>query len=137
MAELLPPRLLRAYEEARNREIKAAPNVARGIHGAGEAPTARQRVKVGAFVMANEFASLGLLLRPLRKELSVELAHALIDLRADDELQRRYDLLAERNTEDILTPAERVELKSLVCANSLLGALKVEARAVLQGAGTG
>lgn len=43
MAQLLPPRLLRAYEEACNREIKAAADVARGVHGPGEAPSARQR----------------------------------------------------------------------------------------------
>jgi hypothetical protein len=43
MAQLLPSRLLRAYEEARNREIKAAADVARGVHGPGEAPSARQQ----------------------------------------------------------------------------------------------
>lgn len=77
------------------------------------------------------------LLRPLRRELSAELARALVGLRADEDIQSRYDELAEKNTEGTLAPQERVELESLVRANSLLSALKIEARAVLEHAGTG
>jgi len=84
--------------------------------------------------MANlkELGSLERLLRPLRRELSVELADALMRLRADDEVQARYEELASKNTENSLRPNERAELESLVRANSILTILKVEARAFLQ-----
>ena len=62
---------------------------------------------------------------------STELALALVNLTADEETQSRYDLLAEKNTEGQLTLAEREELESLVRVNTLLGVLKVEAKAVL------
>lgn len=70
-------------------------------------------------------------LRPMARGLSAELARAIVNLTADEETQSRYDLLAERNTEGQLTPAEREELESLVRVNTLLGVLKVEAKAVL------
>ena len=76
--------------------------------------------------------SLERLLRPLRRELSVELADALMRLTADDEVQARYEELANKNTEDSLTSDERAELESLVHANSILTILKAEARAFLQ-----
>jgi len=83
--------------------------------------------------MANpdDISALELLLRPLRSELSVELADALLRLKADEALQARYDELASKNTESALTPAERRELESLVRANSMLSVLKAEARAFL------
>ena len=70
-------------------------------------------------------------LRPMARGLSAELARAIVNLTADEETQSRYDLLAEKNTEGQLTPAEREELESLVRVNTLLGVLKVEAKAVL------
>jgi hypothetical protein len=76
------------------------------------------------------------LLRPLRRELRLELADALVRLTADEEIQARYEELADKNTSGALNPAERAELESLVRANSLLGVLKIEARAVLATAGT-
>ena len=72
------------------------------------------------------------LLRPLRRELNAELAAALLRMQADDEIQTRYEDLAERNTEGRLNPDEQAELTSLVRANSLLSVLKAEARAFLQ-----
>ena len=88
-------------------------------------------------VAGKDFDGLERLLRPLRRELSFELANALVRLKADDEIQTRYDELAEKNTAGALTPAERGELASLVRANSILGVLKIEARAVLATTGTG
>ena len=70
-------------------------------------------------------------LRPMARGFSTELALALVNLTADEETQSRYDLLAEKNTEGQLTLAEREELESLVRVNTLLGVLKVEAKAVL------
>ena len=71
------------------------------------------------------------LLRPLSKGLSIELARALVNLRADSETQNQYDELAEKRTEGSLTPMELEELESIVRANTLLTLLKVEARSVL------
>lgn len=95
------------------------------------------RRMVFAMVAGNDFDGLERLLRPLRRELSFELANALVRLKADDEIQGRYDVLADKNTAGTLTPAERAELASLVRANSILGVLKIEARAVLTTTGTG
>jgi hypothetical protein len=72
------------------------------------------------------------LLRPLRRGLNAELAALLLRMQADDEVQARYEDLAERNTEGQLSPAEQNELASIVRANSLLTVLKAEARAFLQ-----
>jgi hypothetical protein len=77
-------------------------------------------------------SSLERLLRPLRRELNAEFAAALLRMRADDEVQSRFEYLAERNTEGLLDPEEQIELTSLVRANSLLSVLKAEARAFLQ-----
>jgi hypothetical protein len=76
--------------------------------------------------------ALELLLRPLRRELNAEFAAALLRMRADEELQTRYEYLADRNTEGQLSPEEASELASLVRANSLVSVLKAEARAFLQ-----
>lgn len=72
------------------------------------------------------------LLRPLRRGLNAELAALLLRIQADDDVQARYEDLAERNTEGQLNPAEQNELASIVRANSLLTVLKAEARAFLQ-----
>ena len=80
----------------------------------------------------SDLGSLERLLRPLRRELSTELAGALVRLQADSEVQARYDELADKNTENALSPEERVELESLVHANSILTVLKAEARAILE-----
>jgi len=82
--------------------------------------------------ISKEVGSLERLLRPLRRELSTELADALLRLRADEEVQARYDELASKNTEGTLTAKEKAELESLVRANSILGLLKAEARASLK-----
>ena len=80
----------------------------------------------------SELGSLERLLRPLRRDLKLELADALLRLKVDEEVQVRYEELAEKNTEASLTADERAELTSLVRANSILSVLKAEARAVLQ-----
>lgn len=79
----------------------------------------------------NDMGSLERLLRPFRREFTPELAQALLRVRADEELQSRYDELADKHTEGTLTPEEHTELASLVRANSLLGVLKAEAHAFL------
>ena len=72
------------------------------------------------------------LLRPLGKEMSVELARSLVAMKADSEVQTRYDDLARRANEGTLSDGERDELESLVRANTMLGLLKAEAQVVLK-----
>jgi len=79
-----------------------------------------------------ERSSLEPFLRPLRRELNPELAALLLRIRADEDVQARYEDLAERNTEGRLSQAEQNELASIVRANTLLSVLKAEARAYLQ-----
>lgn len=74
-----------------------------------------------------EHSALARLLQPLSRKLSVELATALVRLQADEATQSRYDELAARSNDGLLTPAEQAELDSLVEANTLLGILKAEA----------
>jgi hypothetical protein len=78
-----------------------------------------------------QFTALERLLRPLSRNLTVELARALVGVQADAETQARYDELADKRTEGQLTPAELEELDSMVRANTLLGVLKAEAQARL------
>ena len=77
------------------------------------------------------------LLRPLRRGLSAELAALLLHMQADDEVQARYEDLAERSTQGQLTPTEQEELALLVRANALLSVMKAEARVILCHAHTG
>ena len=82
--------------------------------------------------MANsQTTALERLLRPLSRNLTAELARALVGVQADAETQARYDELASRRTDGQLTPDEQVELESIVRANTLLGILKAEAHAFL------
>jgi hypothetical protein len=71
------------------------------------------------------------LLRPLRSNLTAELARALVNLQADPETQSRYDELAGKRTEGTLAPTELEELEAIVRANTLLGLLQAEAHSVL------
>src|ERR1700730_5459618 len=57
-------------------------------------------------------SSLERLLRPLRRELNAEFAAALLRMQADDELQTRYEYLAERNTEGLFDSKEQMEMDS-------------------------
>ena len=81
---------------------------------------------------ATDQSSLEQLLRPLRRALTAELAGRLLQMKADEELQARFEDLAERNTEGRLIPAELDELALMVRTNALLTVLKAEARAFLQ-----
>jgi hypothetical protein len=81
---------------------------------------------------ASDIVNMERLLRPLRRELTADMAVALLRLKADARVQTRYEMLADRNTEGFLTPKQRAELESLVRANSLLTVLKAEAQAFLK-----
>ena len=79
----------------------------------------------------DEATALEKLFRPLSRNLTAELARALVNLQADEETQTRYDTLAEQRTLGSLTPPEHDELEAIVRANTLLGLLKAEARLVV------
>lgn len=71
--------------------------------------------------------------RPLGENMSSQLAGALAEFRLGDDAQRRYEELAERNTEGALTDAERVELEEFVTLNRLVSIFKAEAQVALRG----
>ncbi len=63
--------------------------------------------------MANgQTTALERLLRPLSRDLTIELARALVDVQADAETQARYDDLADKHTGGQLSPDEHAELES-------------------------
>lgn len=79
--------------------------------------------------------ALARLLRPLSRELTVDLAEALVRLQADSETQARYNELAAKHSSGESTSGEEAELEAIVRANTLLGILKAEAHAFLTSAG--
>jgi hypothetical protein len=80
---------------------------------------------------SDETTALERLLRPLPSQMSAELARALVNLRADEQTQTRYDELATLRTEGRLTAPEQEELEAMVHANTLVGLLKAAALAAL------
>ena len=81
---------------------------------------------------ASETEVLAKLMRPLSRNLSADLARALVTLRADDETQARYDELADKNSQGALSPDEARELEAIVRASTFLGILKAQAHATLK-----
>jgi len=80
---------------------------------------------------SDETTALERLLRPLPSQMSAELARAMVNLRADEQTQVRYDELATLRTEGRLTAAEQEELEAMVRANTLVGLLKAAAMSAL------
>jgi len=85
---------------------------------------------------SDETSALEKLLRPLPAQMSAELARALVNLHADEQIQARYEELAAMRTEGRLTAAEQEELEAMVRANTLVGLLKAAAMASLRPAKT-
>jgi len=71
------------------------------------------------------------LLDPVGKTFGVKTAQALVDLRADPELQAKMEYFARRSTEGELTPQERSEYEAFVSANNVIAILQAKARAIL------
>jgi hypothetical protein len=82
-----------------------------------------------------ETTALEKLLRPLPEHFTADLARALVNLRADAEVQSRYDQLSDKRTEGTLSSVESEELEAMVRANTLLGLLQAEAQSVLSKVG--
>jgi hypothetical protein len=73
------------------------------------------------------------MLDPLGRTLTTDAARQLAELRADPELQRRMDDLAERCNDGTLTADERAEYDAYITAATLIAILQSKARAVLAG----
>lgn len=56
-----------------------------------------------------------------------ELARAVVDIRADDELQARVDMLASKANDGTITPEEEAEYKALIDAADLIAVLRLKA----------
>ena len=70
-------------------------------------------------------------LDPIRNVLSVEVAQAIADLRADSSTQERIEDLAERHREGQLSSEELAEYRALVNGANLMAVLQAKARSVL------
>jgi uncharacterized protein YnzC (UPF0291/DUF896 family) len=77
------------------------------------------------------------ILDPVGRCLTPEVARALVDLRTDPETLARIEQLADKNTEDELTPSERAEYETYVSAMDFLSVLQAKARRLLSGAAIG
>jgi len=75
--------------------------------------------------------TLNRLLDPVARCLTPEAARQLVSLRADSELQKRMDALADKNTEGQLTPEEREEYETYVRAAHIIAILQAKARKIL------
>ena len=72
---------------------------------------------------------------PVFRVLSAEQARLLVELQADESLQVRIAELAEKSTEDELTPDERAEYEGYVKANKFVAIVQAKARRLLSRAG--
>jgi len=72
------------------------------------------------------------LLDPVSRCLTPEAARALVNLRADPSIQARLDELADRNTENRLTPDEREQYDLYLSAISVITVLQSKARMILK-----
>lgn len=71
------------------------------------------------------------LLDPLTDALTPDSALALVNLRADPELEARIEELREKANEGVLTPAEDAEYKDFVEALDIVSIMQAKARRVL------
>ena len=81
-----------------------------------------------------EAPSLERLLEPVTKCMTPEALRQLVNLPADPALQERMDYLADKNTENQLTPEEREEYETFVHAIQVVSILQSEARRLLASA---
>lgn len=81
---------------------------------------------------SSEMAAFDRGVRPLMQIVLPEKAEAVIDFRADPELQERIEQLAEKSTEGQLTEAERSEYAGYVRANKFVAILQQHARRLIE-----
>jgi hypothetical protein len=68
---------------------------------------------------------------PVSRILTPKVARALVDLRADPEVQASIDQLADKCNEGQLTPEEQAEYEAYVFAIDFIAILQAKARALL------
>ena len=81
---------------------------------------------------SSEMAAFDRGVRPLMQIVLPGKAEAVIDFRADSELQERIEELAEKSTEGQLTEAERSEYAGYVRANKFVAILQQHARRLME-----
>jgi hypothetical protein len=74
------------------------------------------------------------LLDPVSRCLTPEASRALVNLRPDPSIQARLDELADKNTENRLTPDEREQYDLYLSAISVITVLQSKARVILKAA---
>jgi hypothetical protein len=77
-------------------------------------------------------STLDRLVEPVVRTFTPEVARALVQLRADPELQARMDELAEKCNEGRLTPEEREEYDTSVRFANYLAIIQARARRLLR-----
>ena len=68
---------------------------------------------------------------PVLRFLTLEQARALVAYTGDEVLRQRVEELASRNTEGLLTEAERSEYEGYVRANKFIAVLQAKARKLI------
>ena len=71
------------------------------------------------------------LLEPVSRNLNVEAAKKLLNLKADAKTQARVDQLAKKCNEGALSPTEKSEYEQYVTAGNLVAILQAKARLLL------
>lgn len=78
-------------------------------------------------------SALDRILDPFLDCLTPEVARRIAAVRADEETAGLLDVLAEKNSDGTITPAERAEYETLVTAISWISVLQAKARAIAAG----
>jgi hypothetical protein len=81
--------------------------------------------------MNRRIATLDRLVEPVVRTFTPEVARALIQLRADSQVQARMDELAEKSNEGQLTAEEREEYETSIRFANYLAILQAKARRLL------
>jgi hypothetical protein len=81
--------------------------------------------------MMSTHALLERMVEPLGRVLTPEAAAAILEVRADDETQRRIDELADKRNDGTLTAAETGEYQEFISLFNILTVLQSRARIVL------
>ena len=71
------------------------------------------------------------LLEPLGQCLTYEVARRIVGLRANKEIQDRFDYLADKNTAGALDCEEQAEYEALVSGAAFISVLQAKSRALL------
>lgn len=72
------------------------------------------------------------LIEPIGQCLTPEVAQAIVNLRANPQVQARIEELADKCTEGMLSPEERTEYEAFVHAIDFIAVLQAQAREVLE-----